>query len=190
MAHFRQFGEQEEGVAAPVQCWGVQQAGVQSGALAGSWRNSSFGGERWSSLRRMQHFGIQLQTQTPNPQEGKRLWAAWAMPLTTLLCHRDLPAVPARLKPRNRNAVSQRHFSCLFVFPTLCSGKVWLRSDLYFCCNSRGCCQVYWHTAASQEQVTELFGTCTKIQCKPLGLFCIRVGCVATEVAWSLRNEF
>lgn len=37
--------------------------------------------------------------------------------------------------------------------------------DLCFCCNSRGGCQVYWHTVASQEQVTELSGF--------LGLFCI-----------------
>lgn len=61
---------------------------------------------------------------------------------------------------------------------------------LYLCCNSRSGCQVYWHAVALQEQVTELFGTCTKIQRWILGVFCIWVGWVATKVAWPLRNEF
>lgn len=60
---------------------------------------------------------------------------------------------------------------CLF-FQLSALAKSSSEVDLYFCCNSRGGCQVYWHSVASQEQVAELFGVCTKIQRRFLHLLC------------------
>lgn len=61
---------------------------------------------------------------------------------------------------------------CLF-FQLSALAKSSSEVDLYFCCNSRGGCQIYCHAVALQEQVAELFGMCIKIQCRLLGFFCI-----------------
>lgn len=79
---FRQFGEQGEWQ--PLCTAGVCRATDTS--VKQLWCRAM------GQPRGMQHFRTPLQTWPLNTQEGKRLWAAWAMLFTALLCQWDLLA--------------------------------------------------------------------------------------------------